>query len=1011
VATRHRYRRPALLAVVVATALISSPLAGLAQASPGSTDPAGSTGRIDPARAIVGGSTASAKGAATKDTSVGTGRYIVQLAEPPVTTYAGGVSGLPATRPAAGRRLDPQSTAARKYRTHLQKQRTAVLSDARVGTPDTTYTTALNGFAAKLSADQVKELRRDDRVTAVTESRLFTVPDLHPESAAGFATRSRRTLTPGSAIEAPAPAPATTADAGSGSTASGPATGKDVVIGVIDTGIWPESPSFARSIAGTPPGWHGACDTGVMWTFTCNGKIIGARFFADGIQHTSAGLGAGEVLTPRDTEGHGTHTASTAAGIPVAHTVIDGVDHGPISGVAPDARIAVYKALWENGGTDEDVIAAIDSAVADGVNVINYSIGSGEASDPPKHAATEAAMLNASLAGVFVATAAGNDADQGLVDNDFPWTTTVAAAATRRNEGTIELGNGKKLVGFAVDDLTGPAALPLVYGAGPDAVAARYCVDDSLDAEQVKGKIVACQAGAVSIPELKSKGAAGLIMFSADGGGRHFSTLAGFPMIYLPEMAQADTLLTYLRYNAGKTTARLTPGGDGSSAVLPSIVDFSSKGPDPLHRGLLKPDVAADGVDVVAAVSPVYGGREFDVYSGTSMATPHIAGMAALLKQIHPAWTPSAISSALRTTASDTKGTTNPYWQGAGLADVSRAADPGVVFEADPQSWIDFAHADDPDGREINEPAVGLREYETTRPIQLTRTLTSVSTRKETYTANVAGLKLGTSVSVSPRTVTLAPGASATVKITVARGSAPYDTFDYGTITWRSPAHTVRIPVAARAWGVMRWTAFAQEGSFDYLRIFQGGTWAPIQTGFTGTMKTRTTGFGTVTWTQHTIRPSTTGDIFYPDGPGVQAHRIVVPQGTAGLGLQISADDPEDAIQAYLYKDGKMVRWAGSDQIGHDEADLFMPKAGVYTLYVHAARADSTPINYRFGKLLLARDANYHNATISVPTSVHYYDNLDALPVPTTSLPPGEAYAYVEFSRGGTSIPGLLIRN
>ncbi|WP_431946933.1 S8 family serine peptidase [Actinacidiphila sp. bgisy167] len=919
------------------------------------------------------------------------GQYVVRLREAPVTSYTGGVEGLAATRPAAGQELQPHSAAAEKYRRHLGEAQRDVLGDFGVRAQQT-YTTAFNGFAAKLTGTQVGELAKDPRVEAVTPARLVKA--------------DTATALTAQAAQHTAQAPARTASGTAAQTK--PVHGSDVVVGVIDTGIWPESASFAATMA-PPAGWHGTCQSsGDFPASACNGKIVGARYFADGYLSAHGSLPEGENLSPRDMIGHGTHTASTAAGLPVKHAMVLGHDYGAISGVAPDARIAVYKALWGGMGTDADIIAAIDAAVADGVQVINYSIGY-EMGDAQPNSPIGNAFLNAYLAGVFVAASAGNDGMSGMISNAEPWVTTVGAAVLRSHEATVRLGDGTRIIGTSMDELPSRRSTPIVFAdqAGSLVDGARYCSAGSLDPAKVKGKIVACDFldAEEAVATVKAAGGVSVVLFQSTGNAR-LNVIYDFPTVYLWSAEQAGRLFNYLWAHRTDGTASLTEGGDGSSVVgLPSVASLSSYGPDQVHTGLQKPDLVADGIDVVAAVSPMTGGRLFDAYSGTSMAAPHVAGMAALLRTRHPNWSPGATASALRTTATDTRGTTSPLRQGSGLPQTSSADDPGLVIEPSAAELTAFAAAATPDGKEINLPSIALREYDGTKPVRLTRRLTNVGTRTETYTARVDGLA-GMKVTVSPRAVSVKPGATATVTITLERGTATWDRYTTGSLTFVSPQHRVRLTVAGRPWGLT--PRPYDDTGIEFGRIGGQGQ-ANMEPGFTGPLAGRTTGYVPVTWTDKKLTTSVTGGVFSPGGVGTQGTKIVVPRGSAGLVVQTASDDPDTNLDLYLYKDGELVDRSWASWHSNERSARFFPEPGVYTAYVHARTTTSPEVPYRLGVTVIPEKADGRNATLTAPSQVKRDESYQVTLNPVGPQPDVEQWAYTEFRTGKTVVPGLLI--
>ncbi|NMO51636.1 S8 family serine peptidase [Actinoplanes sp. TBRC 11911] len=1021
-------------------------ISGVALGDPASaaprTPPPSTLSRTPPPSAGLGGSrtpaplTGGAAGHAQQTARALPGHYIVRLKENPVATYAGGTAGLAATKPAAGQQPEPHSPAAEKYRKHLDDGQSAVL--AAVGArARQSYTTAFNGFAAQLTSAQATKLAQDPRVAAVTEMHLSEADAATPTGATPTQpTAQTPAPTQSSALinheksgnEDVGGASGTSSASGNGnasgtSSASGngsagvngnaggtgkPGKGAGTVIGVIDTGIWPESASFAKKMT-TPAGWHGTCQSGDGFPASaCNGKILGARYFADGYLDAVGELPAGEILSARDMEGHGTHTASTAAGIKVDHAAVLGHDYGRIEGVAPDAQIAVYKALWGGAGTDADLIAAIDAAVADGVDVINYSIGA-SFGDFTANSPIGDAFLNAYTAGVFISAAAGNDGTSGMISNAEPWVTTVGAAVERLNPATVRLGDGTALVGTSMDRLPDTRTRDIVFGdtAGSLADGAQYCWGGTLDPAKIKGKIVACDFDDpyAAVQEVKSKGGAGVVLFQS-GGNTRLNIIYDFPAIYLWSEEQAGVLFNYLwRHRIGNATASLRLGGN-SDIQVPSVASLSSYGPDQVHTGLQKPDLVEDGVDVIAAVSPVGdGGRLFDAYSGTSMAAPHVAGEAALLKAAHPDWSPGAIASALRTTATDTETTSSPLKQGSGLPHPAEATDPGLVIEPSAAELTAFAAAGAPDGKEINLPSIALREYDGTKPVVVTRRLTNVGTRTETYRAKTEGLD-GMDVTVSPRTFSIRPGKTQTVTIRLARGSATWDRYTTGSLVFAGDEHRVRLTVAARPWGFT-------PRPYDDTGIEFGRTGGQgsgyLQPGFTGPLTGRTSGYTPVVWTAKQVSTTVSGGVFSPGGEGVQGTRIVVPKGTAGAIIQTTTTDENSNFDLYVYKDGKQVDFSAAFWHSNERVVLFFPEPGVYTAYVHAQVASAATVAYQLGVTVIPVDARYGNAALDVTPTVTRGGSGTVTLTPTKPLPDVENWAYTEFTTGRDVVPGLLI--
>ncbi len=544
------------------------------------------------------------------------GDYIVSLAAAPVAAYDGDLKGFAATRPASGRRVDVSSTKAKRYRSFLRGQQDKVA--ARVGAkPRTRFEIGLTGFTAKLTPSQAKTLSATDGVLSVTKNTLRQATD--DRNSVDFLKLSGSN--------------------GVWSKLGGTAkSGRGVVVGVLDTGIWPESASFAGEALKTSPSakfvpyrsgnkvimtksdggtFRGVCQTGVQFTRSdCSTKIVGARYFGDawlaGVP--AADRAASEFVSPRDGGGHGSHTASTAAGNNGVQAVVDGRDFGKISGVAPAAKIAAYKVLWEakdpdqSGGLTTDILKGIEAAITDGVDVINYSIsGSDDPTDP-----VELMFLSAASAGIFVSASAGNSGPgASTLAHTSPWVTTVGANTVAPYYGTVSLGNGQKYAGISTSVTTavGPAPLAvstaLVAGEQSPGVAT-LCGPNSLDPAKTAGKIVVCDRGTydrvAKSAEVKRAGGIGMVLANPTDNSLD-GDLHTVPTVHVNPPASA-AIKTYAA-TAG-ATATLTEGNQSSTSIpYPQIAGFSSRGPSLGTGGdTLKPDLTAPGVATLAAVAP-----------------------------------------------------------------------------------------------------------------------------------------------------------------------------------------------------------------------------------------------------------------------------------------------------------------------------------------------------------------------------------------------------------------------
>ena len=568
------------------------------------------------------------------------------------------------------------------------------------------------------------------------------------------------------------------------------------------------------------------------------------------------------------------------------------------------------------------------------------------------------------------------------------------------------MGDGTKLVGGSLDALPGGEARPMVFGdqAGSPDLGAVYCEPGSLDPAKIKGKVVACALSDMfgSAAEIKAKGGAAMVVFDPVGNYR-INSIFNFPVVYLPTEKQAGKLFNYLMRHPTDATVSLRTGGDGSSVPgIPSVADFSSTGPDKVTLGVFKPDLVAPGSNIIAAVSPAGNfGRQYDAYSGTSMASPYVAGAAAILRATHPEWSPGAVASALRTTATDTVGTSNPLEQGSGFINLPGASDPGLVIEPTAAELVEFSETAQPDGKALNLPAISLREYDGTRPVTLTRTLTNVGKARETYRSSVSGLP-GMKVTVSPAAVTLAPGKSKTVTITLRRGSAPWDRYVTGSITWRGTAHTARIPVAARPWGIAP-RPYADDGE-EFARMTNGAL-GSVQPGFTGPLAGRSTGYTPMRRDSYSMPAGVYGGVFDPSAAGVKKVDFTVPANTAGIVVETSTDDPNANLDLYLYKGNTLIYSSDRFWTSDEQAYKFLPEPGRYTAYVFAQVSGGPVVDFDLSHAIIGRDAKYAGATLTLPSTVERGLTYGFTLQPKKPLAEGDFWAYTEYRTKGGGRP------
>ncbi|XP_065867117.1 subtilisin-like protease SBT1.5 [Euphorbia lathyris] len=568
-----------------------------------------------------------------------------------------------------------------------------------------TYENVFHGFSAKLSPTEALKIQTLPHVLAVIPERVRHLETTRSPEFLGLRTTDSAGLLKESDF------------------------GSDLVIGVIDTGIWPERPSFNdRNLGPVPAKWKGMCVSGRDFSASsCNRKLIGARYFCNGYEATNGKMNETvEYRSPRDSDGHGTHTASIAAGRYVFPASTLGYARGVAAGMAPKARLATYKVCWNAGCYDSDILAAFDAAVADGVDVISLSVGGVVV--PYYLDAIAIGSFGAIDHGVFVSASAGNGGPGGLtVTNVAPWVTTVGAGTLDRDfPADVKLGNGKIIPGVGIygggPGLTAGKLYPLIYagneGTG-DGYSSALCLENSLDSKLVKDKIVLCERGINSRTTkgevVKKAGGAGMILANGvfDGEGL-VADCHVLPATAIGASA-GDEIKRYItaasKSNSGPAATILFKGTRLGVKPAPIVASFSARGPNPESSEIMKPDVIAPGLNILAAWPDGVGPSsvpsdkrrtEFNILSGTSMACPHVSGLAALLKAAHPEWSPAAIKSALMTTAYtvDNRGETmvdeatgnisTVLDFGSGHVHPQKAMNPGLIYDITTFDYVDF---------------------------------------------------------------------------------------------------------------------------------------------------------------------------------------------------------------------------------------------------------------------------------------------------------------------------------
>ena len=909
--------------------------------------------------------------------------YIVQMAEDPVVAYRGNIKGLRATKPGRGQKIDPNSPDVLAYLSFLSSRHDAALASVGASKKLYSYGFVFNGFAAELTPEQAARLAQTAGVLAVTKDEARTIDTSSTPAFLGL-----------------------TAPGGAWSQVKG----EDVIVGIVDGGIWPESLSFSDR-TGTNgnatkdgklsyrqiPGWNGRCVPGEAFNAShCNQKLIGARYYNAG-WGGNAGIKAQfpwEYNSPRDFGGHGTHVASTAAGNENVPTTGQASVFGPVSGIAPRARIAAYKVCWETGAGgscfNSDSVAAIDQAVADGVDVINFSIIGSRTNfrDP-----VEIAFLFAADAGVFVAASAGNSGPTtSTVAHPGPWLTTVAAGTHNRNGvGSTTLGNGTSYTGASF--ATAVPATPLVDAVnvpatGASAVDAELCVPGALDSAQVKGKVVLCKRGAIALVEksraVAEAGGVGMLLYNDPAGATNtLALIHSVPTVHVVA-ASGLAIKSYIAGQGAAATAAIAQATIVYDALAPLTANFSSRGPLLAGNGdILKPDLIAPGQEILAAVAPPgNGGRSFDLYSGTSMSSPHVAGLAALLKEKHPSWSPMMIKSALMTTAGDVLdgGTpapnTNPvliFRQGAGHVQPNSALDPGLVYDSGFNDWLALICATQPQGldttcnalwaagysrdaSDLNLASIAIGDLAGVQTVK--RRVMNVSGKPLTVTASVAGMA-GFSTVVTPSTLTVAPGKTAEFTVSFTRTTAALNAYTGGQLTWSGGGYSVRSPIVVRPVALSAPAAVSSNGAaISY----------PVTFGYTGPFTATARGLVPAAITAGTVADDPTDGACSLTTPNAVLIPVVIPAGTTYARFSLFDADvaPGADIDLCVFRGTTLVGSSGS-VTSAEEVNLLNPAADTYTVVVQGwGVVGSSP--FKLHTWLLG-SAAAGNMTVAAPAS------------------------------------------
>eukprot|EP01018_Ginkgo_biloba_P026300 Gb_06235 [translate_table: standard] len=807
--------------------------------------------------------------------------YVVLMVDDPVVSYQGSIPGFPATAAPSGAKVDVTRNHVQLYKKYLIERHDILLkSTLQNGTYTKLYSLhhLLNGFVVDTSDQAVERLAGADGVRHIERDWEVQKMTTHTPDFLGIPTGVWPQL-------------------------GGPQhSGEGVVIGMVDTGINPLHPSFSnsqnQSVSKRKHNFKGKCEVGQRFPAgSCNGKIISAQHFSKAAVASGLFNATRDYASPYDSNGHGrqllfiftesflfwgllferihsSHTASIAAGNYRVPVIVNGFNYGYATGMAPRAKIAVYKAIYSFGGNMADVAAAVDKAVEDGVDILSLSLGP---SRIPRFAPVvflsllDIELLFALKAGVFVVQAAGNEGPYSSTVRSFsPWITTVAASLTDRSyNNNIQLGEGQNIAGIGLAPPTKGeskykmvSAIDVFYG-NATSIGTNTCQhpESYFNKDLVQGNLIICSYSYLSIASImgiadtsKKLGAAGFVTIDPNVGpeaNKDISVILAVPGIILTDINSSLALMEY--YNAStkrdsngtavefEATAKIR---DGRVAVYsghaPIVAWFSSRGPDVTNvkfqpADVLKPNIMAPGNLIWAAWSPSSGdyqnfqGKNFAMISGTSMATPHVAGIAALIKQKYPKWTPATIASAVMTTASTVDRDGNPilaqnpglnnkslgpaslFDYGAGAIDPAKAMDPGLVFDTDFMKYIGFicsvpgvdqgyvrnatgvaCPSTIPLSSDLNTPSITVTKLEGSRHVR--RTVKNVA-GVESYNASI-GEPEGVEVDVQPRSFTIRKNQSTSLMV-ILRAKRATRVFTFGKIVLRGDkGHVVQIPLA-----------------------------------------------------------------------------------------------------------------------------------------------------------------------------------------------------------------------
>ncbi len=877
------------------------------------------------------------------------GRYIVVLKAEPVATYDGGVAGIAATKPSKGKKLDADAKNVQKYQKHLTKQQEKVANSKDV-TIETSFTAAVNGFSAELTSEKAVELAKHPSV-------LMVAPDT--ENAPTYSSMDYLGLPGGQG-------------AWKKEFDGRKNAGKGVVVGIIDTGYSPDNPFFKgkkvkplkgnqQPKVGQPylnsdgdiamlkadgETFIGQCQVGEDFDGSaCNSKVLSAQYFADTFVEyvPEESRAPQERLSPIDVGSHGTHTASTAAGNANVEQTIGERSFGNSSGVAPEAKLSIYKTCWEDtdpntgGCYSSATIAAVNAAILDGVDVLNYSISgtTSTTTDP-----VSLAFLSATSAGIFVAASGGNSGPTAsTVNHGAPWVTTVAASTfSHALQGTAEFSDGSKFRGASIMAGSVPES-PVSLSTDLDMEGAdgSLCEANTLDPEKTAGKVVVCDRGVIAradkSAEVARAGGIGMILVNLTDSSMD-ADQHSIPTVHV-NAPQSLALKEKVATNPDITVSLIPEDTTGDPLPpVPQVAGFSSRGPlEAVESDLLKPDISAPGVAVLAGVSPIGAdGENFGFMSGTSMASPHVAGLGALILGSQPTWSPAVVKSAMMTTAGDlvkADGTKDRdlFATGAGEIQPADVMAPGLVYDAGVNDYLKFIQGTGVDlgipdlgstaPRDMNVPSFALGNL--AGKITVTRTVTALNPGIYRATADVPGVN----VTVTPSVLNFtSAGEKRTFKVTFENNSAALGEFAMGSLAWQGAGKTVTSPIAVRPQAIVAPDNAAFSGGSDGSGTIsvKSGTNAPIDVALEGLSKADSTDIALVP-----------GPVAFESNEANQLKQVTVPEGSplAKFSL-LSSDDAADFDLFIINPQGQLQQVATAS--ASESVTIENPIPGTYTL-------------------------------------------------------------------------------